>query len=92
MGATAAHVIRKLGMEEIEFDVVLAGGVIRSDSSFLLDPLEAAVRSVAPRAALVRLDSPPVVGAVLLAMDLAHAARTAVEMVSLLRQISAKDA
>lgn len=74
LGATAGHVIRRLRMEEIAFDLVMAGGVIRSDSPFLLGPLEASARSVAPLVAPVRLDTPAVVGAVLLAMDLTEGA------------------
>jgi N-acetylglucosamine kinase-like BadF-type ATPase len=74
LGATAGHVIRRLRMEELEFDLVMAGGVIRSDSPYLLEPLEASVRSVAPLAAPVRLDTPAVVGSVLLAMDIIEGA------------------
>jgi N-acetylglucosamine kinase-like BadF-type ATPase len=72
LGATAAHVIRTLGMEGIEFDLVLAGGMVRSGSRYLLESLEAAVHAVAPLAVPVRLETAPVVGAALLAIDLSE--------------------
>ena len=71
LGATAAHVVRMLGMEKVAFDVVLAGGIFRSGSADLMAAIEGAVRSTAPKARLVALDMPPVVGCVLLAMDAA---------------------
>src|SRR5207248_6400922 len=33
LGATASHVVRMLGMGDIAFDVVLAGGIFRSGSA-----------------------------------------------------------
>ncbi len=56
-------------MEETGFDLVLAGGLFRSANSLMLDTLYQTVRAVAPGARPVRLDMPPVVGGVLLAMD-----------------------
>jgi len=69
LGGGAVVVIRRLGMEDEEFDLVLAGGLFRSASPLLLDTLRGTVQAVAPGARLVRLDVPPVVGGVLLAMD-----------------------
>jgi N-acetylglucosamine kinase-like BadF-type ATPase len=69
LGGGAVVVIRRLGMEDEEFDLVLAGGLFRSASPLLLDALRGTVQAVAPGARPVRLDVPPVVGGVLLAMD-----------------------
>jgi N-acetylglucosamine kinase-like BadF-type ATPase len=69
LGATAAHVVRRLGMEDDLFDLVLAGGMFRADTRYLVDGLEAVVRPVAPNVRLQPLGDPPVVGAVLMAMD-----------------------
>lgn len=71
LGGGAVIVIRRLGMEETEFDLVLAGGLFRSATPLLLDTLYQTVRAIAPGARLVRLSVPPVVGGVLLAMDAA---------------------
>jgi N-acetylglucosamine kinase-like BadF-type ATPase len=69
LGGGAVVVIRRLGMEDEEFDLVLAGGLFRSASPLLLDTLRGTVQAVAPGARPVRLDVPPVVGGVLLAID-----------------------
>lgn len=69
LGGGAVTVIRRLGMEGEEFDLVLAGGLFRSAIPLLLDTIGDTVRAVAPGARMVRLAVPPVVGGVLLAMD-----------------------
>lgn len=65
--ATAA--IRRTRMQRLEPDVVLAGGVFRAEDPAFYARIEAGVRAVAPRARLVRLGSPPVVGAALMGLD-----------------------
>jgi N-acetylglucosamine kinase-like BadF-type ATPase len=69
LGGTAAHVVRRLGMQDDPFDLVLAGGMFRADTRHLVDGLEGVVRPVAQRVRLQPLRDPPVVGAVLLAID-----------------------
>ncbi len=69
LGGGAVVVIRRLGMEGEEFDLVLAGGLFRSASPLLLETLRGTVQAVAPSARLVRLEVPPAIGGVLLAMD-----------------------
>jgi N-acetylglucosamine kinase-like BadF-type ATPase len=69
LGDTAAHVVRRLGMEDDPFDLVLAGGMFRAETRYLVDGLESVVRPVAPRIRLQPLGDPPVVGAVLMAID-----------------------
>jgi N-acetylglucosamine kinase-like BadF-type ATPase len=71
LGETAVHIVRTLDMEGSAFDLVLAGGLLRTGNRALLDALEATVLAVAPRAAPVILDAPPVVGSALLALELA---------------------
>jgi len=53
-------------------EVVLSGGLFRTPNRYLLDELELGVRRTAPRAELRPLTCPPVVGAALLAMELAE--------------------
>lgn len=69
LGTGAVIVIRRLGMENETFDLVLAGGLFRSAIPLLLETLRKTVQAVAPGTRLVRLGAPPVVGGVLLAMD-----------------------
>jgi len=70
VGRSAVAVIRRLRMEGDEFDLVMAGGMFHGKSSILQSSLETAVKAIAPRARPVRLETAPVVGAVLLAMEL----------------------
>lgn len=57
-------------MTDDEFDVVLIGSVLmRGKGSYLQDAVAREVSRVAPKARCVRLQSDPVVGAVLSAMD-----------------------
>jgi len=74
LGAAAVHVIRRLGMEDAAFDLVLAGGLWRSGAAVLRDALERTVAAVAPGASFVPLEAPPVVGSALLAMDIGELA------------------
>jgi N-acetylglucosamine kinase-like BadF-type ATPase len=69
LGSTAAHVVRRLGMQDDPFDLVLAGGMFRADTRYLVDGLEGVVLPMARRVRLQPLRDPPVVGAVLLAID-----------------------
>lgn len=70
LGESAKLVIRKLGLADTEFEVVLSGGLVTGASRFVSDPFEVAVRKVAPRARFVHLDVPPAVGAALMALEL----------------------
>jgi N-acetylglucosamine kinase-like BadF-type ATPase len=67
LGESACAVIRQLGLEEDVFDVVLAGSVFEAGEIFA-GPLRETIQRVAPGARFVRLDVPPVTGAVWLAM------------------------
>ena len=71
LGDAAGHVARQLKMEDSEFELVLAGGLFRRDSRILTPALEATVKRFARFAVPARLEAPPAVGAVLLALELA---------------------
>ncbi len=68
LGSLAIGVIRQLGIEQLDFEVVLIGSMFKG-SSTLTEAMSAAVHTVAPQARLVRLTAPPVVGGVLLGME-----------------------
>ena len=65
--ATAA--IHRFGMEALEFDVVLSGGVFKGKGPLLVDTITQAVHAVAPCAHIVRPRFEPAIGGVLLALD-----------------------
>ena len=71
LGELAKAVIRQLNFEALEFDVVLLGGMFNG-GSLLRDPLRNSIVALAPGARLVRLQTLPVVGAVLLGMEQAQ--------------------
>jgi N-acetylglucosamine kinase-like BadF-type ATPase len=68
LAGLAIGVTRQLGLERETFEVVLVGGLY-AGGALLTGPLREAIRAVAPGARLTRLATPPVVGAVLLAMQ-----------------------
>jgi hypothetical protein len=51
-------------------EVVLAGGVFKTDDEQFFTKLEADIRSAIPKASITRLDVPPVAGAALHGLDL----------------------
>jgi N-acetylglucosamine kinase-like BadF-type ATPase len=69
LAAMAGSLIRRLHMTRLEVEVVLAGGVFRNTDASFYARLEAGITRVAPRAITIKLDAPPVAGAVLLALD-----------------------
>lgn len=72
LGKSAVAVVRRLGMENETFDVVLAGSVLaRGQGDYVHGPIREALREVAPHATLVRLEVEPVVGAVWMAFEAA---------------------
>jgi N-acetylglucosamine kinase-like BadF-type ATPase len=66
--ATAA--IRKLGMRDLDPDVVLGGGIFRNAWAPFFERVNAGIHTTAPEARIVRLTAPPVVGAAMLGLDL----------------------
>lgn len=65
----AAALLRRLSMQRREVEVVLAGGVFRTQEAGFYDRLASRLQDAAPRAQLVRPDAPPVLGAALLGLD-----------------------
>jgi N-acetylglucosamine kinase-like BadF-type ATPase len=68
LGKLANGVIRQLGFQELEFEVVLVGSMY-DGNPLLIESMRVTIHSIAPGAILVRLTVPPVVGAVLLGME-----------------------
>jgi N-acetylglucosamine kinase-like BadF-type ATPase len=68
LGSLAVGVIRQLELSQLPFDVVLSGSLYKG-SPLIQQSLAEVVHAEAPRARLVRLGAPPVVGAVLMAME-----------------------
>ena len=71
LGANANLVAGRLGFAGSDYELVLAGGLFRSATRILVDSLLAVVRTLSPDVHPIRLIKPPVVGAVLLAFELA---------------------
>ncbi|HET9588668.1 MAG TPA: BadF/BadG/BcrA/BcrD ATPase family protein [Anaerolineales bacterium] len=70
LGEMANAVIRQLEFENIAFDVVMTGSMFEGGPR-LIEPMQQTILKVAPKARLVRLRVPPVVGAVMLGMEAA---------------------
>jgi N-acetylglucosamine kinase-like BadF-type ATPase len=68
LGDLARGVVHQLGFEQLEFEVVLVGGLYRG-GPLLVDAVRQKIHEFAPMARLVRLTAPAVIGAVLLAME-----------------------
>lgn len=68
LGSLAIGVIRQLGFESLEFDMVLVGSLY-DGGPLLTESMRQTVHAVAPGARFLRLEAPPVVGGVLLGME-----------------------
>jgi N-acetylglucosamine kinase-like BadF-type ATPase len=68
LGELTGAVIRQLEFQKLSFDVILAGSML-DGSPVISDGLQRKVLALAPGARIARLTVPPVVGAVLLAME-----------------------
>jgi N-acetylglucosamine kinase-like BadF-type ATPase len=68
LGDLAIGVIRQLDLENCDFDVVLIGGLFDGGELYT-DSVRSKIHHVSPGAQLIRLQSPPVAGAVLLGMQ-----------------------
>lgn len=69
VGVTAAAVIKKLGLENTEREVILAGGVFRGQGPLLLDTVVQTIHRFAPHAKIQPLKAEPVIGALILALE-----------------------
>jgi N-acetylglucosamine kinase-like BadF-type ATPase len=68
VGVTAATIIKRLGMEKLDVEVVLGGSIFKGKGPLLMDTIKAKVHRVAPRARIIRPEFHPVVGAVFQAL------------------------
>jgi hypothetical protein len=97
LGEMANAVIRQLEFENLAFDVVMSGSMFEG-GPLLIDPMRETIQKVAPRARLVRLNVPPVIGAVILGMEAAGIIATPsirkvmADSISSLRNVSVRQA
>lgn len=95
LGEMANAVIRQLEFENLSFDVVMTGSMFEG-GPMLIDPMRETIQKLAPKARLVRLNVPPVIGAVMLGMEAGKASitreiRTTMnETISALRNVSVR--
>jgi N-acetylglucosamine kinase-like BadF-type ATPase len=61
--------VGRLGLRDETVEVVLGGGIFETADRAFHERVAAGIRDAAPKAALVRLDVPPVLGAALLGLD-----------------------
>jgi len=61
--------VRRLHMSRSDVPVVLAGSVLRHSPEVVLERIRAGVAEIAPRASMTVLDTAPVMGSMLLALD-----------------------
>jgi len=69
VGITASAIIKRLGVEDTDVEVVLGGSVFKGKGPLLVDTVTQVVHRVAPRATIVLPEFEPVVGAVFLALE-----------------------
>jgi N-acetylglucosamine kinase-like BadF-type ATPase len=70
LGWLAVSVIRQIGMEDDEVEVVQSGSVFEG-GELICKPMREVLLKHVPKARLIRLDGPPVVGPVILGMQMA---------------------
>lgn len=68
LGEMAVGVIRQLGFEGEQFEVVMSGSMFDGGPR-LIEPMQETIRQTAPGATFVRLAIPPVIGSVLIGME-----------------------
>jgi len=68
LGGSTCAVIRQLHIEKDEFDVILAGSIFASGELYI-EPLRATIYRQAPNVRLIKLETPPVIGGVVLGMQ-----------------------
>lgn len=79
LGSQAVGIIRQLGFEPLEFDVVLGGSFFKG-SRVLAEELADVVHTEAPRARIGQLEGPPVLGGVMLGMAVAGSYKPAARL------------
>jgi N-acetylglucosamine kinase-like BadF-type ATPase len=74
--AWAGAAIRRLRMQRLDPDVVLAGGMFRAEDPLFFERIGAGIAAIAPAARICRLTAPPILGAALLGFDRLHGSAT----------------
>ena len=69
VGTTANAIIKRLGLETTDVEVVLGGSVFKGKGPLLVDTITQIVHRTAPKATIVLPEFEPVVGAVFLALE-----------------------
>lgn len=69
--------IRRLHLTKRDLHVVLGGGVLRGADARMLARIRNGIQAVAPDAAVLRLNAPPVLGAALIGLDELRASQSA---------------
>ena len=75
--ATANAAIRRLRLTRSDVHVVLGGGVLRAADERLLGRIRDGITAVAPRAQILQLQAPPILGAALIGLDIVRARESA---------------
>jgi N-acetylglucosamine kinase-like BadF-type ATPase len=78
--AWAGAAIRRLRMQRLDPDVVLAGGMFRPEDPLFFKRIGEGIAAVAPAAQVCRLTAPPIVGAALLGFDRLQGSPTPTEL------------
>jgi N-acetylglucosamine kinase-like BadF-type ATPase len=95
LGEMANAVVRQLDFENLDFDVVMTGSMFEG-GPMLINPMRETIHKLAPKARLVRLNAPPVIGAAMLGMEAGamkitpEIRRNMKESISTLRNISVR--
>jgi N-acetylglucosamine kinase-like BadF-type ATPase len=71
LGWLAVSVARQIEMENDEIEIIQSGSIFEA-GAIITDPMRGIVMQHLPKARLLRLDGPPVVGAVILGMEQAR--------------------
>jgi N-acetylglucosamine kinase-like BadF-type ATPase len=71
LGWLAVSVARQIEMEKDEVEIIQSGSVFEA-GEIITDPMRDVVMKHLPKAKIIRLDGPPVVGAVILGMEQVH--------------------
>ena len=69
VGLAANTILRRLGLEDSDVEIVLAGGVFKGKGPLLVDTVRQVVHRVAPRARIITPEFEPVAGAIFLALE-----------------------
>jgi len=88
LGELAVTVLKQLKFEKIGFDLTLIGSMF-DGSPLLIDEMKNTVLAVAPEARFIRVTDPPVIGAIILGMEVAGVRMEADTRMGLLKKIGA---